>query len=41
MPAGADPALRRDLLEAVDHLEEIRICDLGGLLARVGKEGVP
>jgi 2-methylcitrate dehydratase len=36
-----EPALRRDLLETVAHLDEVRVRDLGGLLARVGKDGVP
>jgi 2-methylcitrate dehydratase len=34
------PALRRDLLETVAHLEAVRVRDLCGLLARVGKDGV-
>jgi len=41
LAAHTEPALRRALLEAVDHLEEARIRDLAGLLARVGKDGIP
>lgn len=33
----ADIALRREIVEAVEHLDAIRIAELAGLLARVGR----